>query len=114
MAWTPRGVADPRGHRTGVDRCCADPPATGEATPAGPATDRPDKPPSQVTEAVNCASNDHVGIVGDVLTHVAVSVGNLIGVAIRLGHGGVGRTGTMPSMETATPVRGLPSLGPAR
>ena len=29
----------------------------------------------------------HMGIVGDVLIRVAIGVGNVVGVAIRIGHG---------------------------
>ena len=67
-----------------------------------------------MTEASNCASIDHVGILGDALVHVAVSVGNLVGVVIRVGHGDVGRPHRKPDMETATPIRGIRTVGPAR
>jgi hypothetical protein len=53
-----------------------------------------------------------MGIVGDVLAHVAVRVGNLVGVAIRLGHREVGRPDCKPDMEIATPVRGIHAVDP--
>jgi hypothetical protein len=53
-------------------------------------------------------------MVCDVLTHVAIGVGNVIGVAIRLGHGEIGRSRLTPNIETATPIRGIPAVGPAR
>ena len=50
----------------------------------------------------------------NVLSHVAIGVGNVIGVAIRIGHGEVTRSCPKPSMDTATPIRGIPAVGPAR
>jgi hypothetical protein len=55
-----------------------------------------------------------MSIVCDALTHVAISLGNIIGVAIRLGHRDIGRSEPKPSIETATPVRGIQAVGPAR
>ena len=49
----------------------------------------------------------------NVLSHVAIGVGNVIGVAIRIGHGEVTRSRPKPSMDTATPIRGIPAVGPA-
>jgi hypothetical protein len=53
----------------------------------------------------------HVGIVCHVLTRVASGVGNVIGVAIRLGHGEIVRSGPKPIVETATPIRGIQGVG---
>jgi hypothetical protein len=53
----------------------------------------------------------HVPIVGDVLARVAVSFGNLIGLAIRLGHREASRPDCKPDMETATPIRGIQAVG---
>jgi hypothetical protein len=52
-----------------------------------------------------------MGFIGDVLVHVAVGVGNLIGVTIRLGHREVSRSAAKPDMEIATPVRALQAVG---
>jgi hypothetical protein len=53
-----------------------------------------------------------MGIVLDALAHVAAGVGNIIGTAIRLGHGEVSRHhDPRPTVETATPVRGIPIVG---
>ena len=48
-----------------------------------------------------------MGVVLNALTHVAIGAGNVVGVAIRLGHGEVSCSGPKPRMETATPVRGI-------
>jgi hypothetical protein len=55
-----------------------------------------------------------MGLVCDVLTHLAIGVGNLIGVEIRLGHGDLARPGPKSCIQTATPVRALHAVGPAR
>jgi hypothetical protein len=62
-------------------------------------------------DAVRCASNHHVGIFGDVLAHLVFSVGNVIGLVIRLGHGDVGRSGPTPSVDVATPIHGITAVG---
>jgi len=51
-------------------------------------------------------------IVLDALAHVAAGVGNVIGTAIRLGHGEVSRRVELrPTVRTAAPVRGIPTAG---
>jgi hypothetical protein len=69
---------------------------------------------AHVTDGLTAASQRHMGIVCDALTHVAIGVGNIIGVAIRLGHRDIGRSEPKPSIETATPVRGIQAVGPTR
>jgi hypothetical protein len=49
-----------------------------------------------------------MGVVLNVLTHVAVGAGGVVGVAIRLGHGEVSRSGPKPRTVIATPIRGIP------
>jgi hypothetical protein len=51
-----------------------------------------------------------VSIVRDVLTHMAGNVENVIGIAIRLGHGDIGRSRPKPSVDTATPIRGIQAV----
>ena len=56
-----------------------------------------------------------MGIVLDALAHVAAGAGNIIGTAIRLGHGEVSRhPEPRPTVQTATPVRGIPVVGQRR
>jgi hypothetical protein len=55
-----------------------------------------------------------MGIVCDVLTHLAIGVGNVLGVAIRLGHGEVGRSGPRPRVKIAAPVHGIPTVSAGR
>jgi hypothetical protein len=54
-----------------------------------------------------------MGVVVNALTHMAIGAGNVVGVAIRLGHGEVGCPGPKPCMETATPIRGIQVLNAA-
>jgi hypothetical protein len=107
------GVAQAR-HRleVGDTHAAATAPATTSA--AGTTATRPDKPSTQVTDGLRSANNRHVSIVCDVLTHMAGSVGNVIGVAIRLGHGDIGRSRPKPSVDTATPVRGIQAVSLTR
>jgi hypothetical protein len=70
---------------------------------------------AHVTDGLTAASQRHMGIVCDALTHVAIGVGNIIGVAIRLGHGDIGRSEPKPSIEanaSSAPAPRMPRSPP--
>jgi len=93
--------------RNGICYAHAAATAAGQATSAGSTATRPDNQPAQATQPAIARATTTRASSDDVPAHVAVSVGNLVGVAIRLGHREVDRPDCKPDKKIATPVRGI-------